>query len=51
MDRVFNQGLGMVLIVAPAFAASIVRHLRKLGEPARVVGKVVAGKGGVEFTK
>ncbi len=49
MDRVFNQGLGMVLIVAPAFAAAMVKHLQKQGEEARIVGEVVRRRKGVYF--
>lgn len=42
MDRVFNMGVGMVLIVAPYYAESIVRTIKeKTGIPAWIVGEVV----------
>ncbi|MCY2933520.1 MAG: phosphoribosylformylglycinamidine cyclo-ligase [Planctomycetota bacterium] len=44
MDRVFNMGLGMVLVVAPYYAESIVRTIREVaGVPAWVIGEVVKG--------
>ena len=45
MFRVFNMGIGYVLIVRPAFANSIERQLNKYGEDARVIGEVVKGTG------
>ncbi|MFQ5653224.1 MAG: phosphoribosylformylglycinamidine cyclo-ligase [Planctomycetota bacterium] len=50
MDRVFNQGLGMVLIVSPSHADGVVEHLRSAGEEASIVGEVTTGGGGVRFT-
>jgi phosphoribosylformylglycinamidine cyclo-ligase len=49
MFRVFNMGIGYVLIVRPAFADSIVRQLNRLGERACVLGEVVRGKGNVRL--
>jgi phosphoribosylformylglycinamidine cyclo-ligase len=49
MFRVFNMGIGYVLIVRPAFADSIMRQLNRLGERALVLGKVVKGKGNVRL--
>ncbi len=43
MKRVFNMGVGYVMIVAPAFAPSILRRLRRNGERAWVLGKVKPG--------
>jgi len=44
MFRVFNMGIGMVVIVAEYYADSIVRTLRKEAEvDAWVIGEVVAG--------
>lgn len=45
MHRVFNMGIGYVLIVRPAFAESILRHLRKLGEKAYRIGTIRRGEG------
>ena len=45
MYRVFNMGIGLVMIVAEHFAASIVRHLKyKVKVPAWIIGKVIEGK-------
>ena len=49
MDRVFNQGLGMVVVVDAAQVDSMLATLRESGEDARVVGEVVAGDGEVLF--
>ena len=43
MYRVFNMGVGMVLVTAPRQTEAVVRTLRKAGEKASVVGKVVRG--------
>ena len=48
MFRVFNMGVGFVLIVAPANAEAISAHLRASGETAYRLGEVIAGVG-VEF--
>jgi phosphoribosylformylglycinamidine cyclo-ligase len=42
MDRVFNMGIGMVLVVAPAAAAGIRRQLADLGHAAWEIGRVRA---------
>jgi phosphoribosylformylglycinamidine cyclo-ligase len=46
MYRVFNMGVGMVLVTAQKQTETVVRALRKVGETASVVGKVVRGSGG-----
>jgi phosphoribosylformylglycinamidine cyclo-ligase len=51
MDRVFNQGIGFVMIVSPYFAESIQRQLREDRVPTYEIGEVRAGEPGVEFTK
>lgn len=45
MWRVFNMGIGYVLIVRPSFDRSVVRQLNRLGETAVVMGEVVKGCG------
>ncbi len=45
MWRTFNNGIGMVLVVASAEAERIAQEARKLGEPAFVIGEVVSGQG------
>ena len=47
MMRVFNMGVGFVMIVAPYYAGAIMNRLRRLGERAWVLGKV--RKGGPEL--
>ncbi len=42
MDRVFNMGIGMVLVVAPHFADSIRSQLTDLGYENRAIGTVHA---------
>ena len=43
MYRTFNMGIGMVLIVAPYYADSVVRQLRRQGQDAVPIGRVVRG--------
>ncbi|MHC4219766.1 MAG: phosphoribosylformylglycinamidine cyclo-ligase [Planctomycetota bacterium] len=47
MRRVFNMGVGFVLIVRPTFADSVARQLNRLGEKAFVMGRIVRGSGRV----
>ncbi|MBN1941747.1 MAG: phosphoribosylformylglycinamidine cyclo-ligase [Phycisphaerae bacterium] len=47
MKRVFNMGIGYVMIVAPSFVRSILARLRRGGHRAWVIGKVK--KGGPEL--
>ena len=47
MFRVFNMGIGYVLVVASDFTRSIMAHLRKLGETPYFLGKVKRGSGKV----
>ena len=49
MARVFNLGLGMVIVVANESAGPAVDALLGLGHRAAVVGEVVAGEPGVTF--
>lgn len=49
MDRVFNNGIGFVLIVSPYFAESIQRQLAEDRAPAYVIGEIREGEAGVEF--
>jgi phosphoribosylformylglycinamidine cyclo-ligase len=43
MAKVFNLGIGMVLVVAEADAAVTVDALRTAGHDARAIGRVEAG--------
>ena len=49
MFRVFNMGIGFVLIASPYYAESIQRQLAEDRVPARVIGEVREGEPGVEF--
>ncbi len=52
MDRVFNMGIGLVLIVAEYFAESVVRRIsRRAKIPAWVIGEVVPGEQTVTWDK
>ena len=42
MERVFNMGVGMVLVVSPHFADSIQKQLTDLGHDSHVIGTVHA---------
>ena len=43
MFRVFNMGIGFVLIVAPDFADSVISKLTSYGEKVYKIGKITAG--------
>ncbi|MDH3583478.1 MAG: AIR synthase-related protein, partial [Phycisphaerae bacterium] len=49
MQRVFNLGVGFVLVVRPDFARSIVGQLEKTGETVHRLGTVVRGDGHVRL--
>jgi phosphoribosylformylglycinamidine cyclo-ligase len=49
MWNVFNMGVGYVLIVRPSFADSILKHLRRSGESAWIMGEIVKGSGQVQL--
>ena len=50
MDRVFNHGIGFVMIVSPYFAESIQRQLADERVPSFVIGEIRDGESGVEWT-
>jgi len=47
MHRVFNMGIGMVLVVAPFYAESIIKQLKRSGLTSWQIGHVVEGPRGV----
>ena len=49
MLRVFNMGVGMVVIVAPEDRARLAAHLGRLGERHFEIGEVVEGRGEVRY--
>jgi len=49
MLRVFNCGIGMVLVISPAFKTVVTRALEAAGEEWADIGRVARGGGGVRF--
>ena len=49
MLRVFNMGVGMVLIVAPAEVDAVAKHFNRIGEKFFFIGNVVKGSGKVQY--
>lgn len=49
MNKTFNMGIGMVLVVAGNDSTSIMKKLRRLGETAFIIGEIRKGRPGVEF--
>ncbi len=49
MYRVFNMGIGFVMVVSPACAAPVMARLRKAGERCWLAGKVVKGGPGIQW--
>ena len=47
MDRVFNMGIGLVMVVSPYYAESIRHQLKDTGIDCFPLGEIVAGPGGV----
>ena len=49
MDRTFNNGIGFVLVVAPAAAAEALARLRARRLRPALIGEIVRGDPGVDF--
>ena len=49
MFRVFNMGIGFVLVVKPTFATGVLKQLASDGESATIIGRVVRGRRGVKL--
>lgn len=49
MLRVFNMGIGMVLMVAPADVEAIAKHFTQIGQQFFFIGNVVKGSGKVVY--
>lgn len=49
MLRVFNMGIGMVLIAAPEKVSGIAEHFGKIGQKFYFIGNVVKGSGKVSY--
>jgi len=51
MRRVFNLGVGMVLVVSADARDEVLAHLASAGRPGFELGEVVAGEPGVEYVE
>ncbi len=49
MDRTFNNGLGIILVVGKRNVDGVGRTLKKMGEKYYLIGEVRKGEGGVTF--
>lgn len=49
MEKTFNQGVGLCLIVRPAFADSVTRQLARQGQSVYRLGKITQGTGKVRM--
>jgi phosphoribosylformylglycinamidine cyclo-ligase len=49
MDRTFNNGLGMILVVGKKDVGGVERSLRNIGEKYSLIGEIKKGERGVEF--
>ena len=49
MWRTFNMGVGMVVIVQPKVLEGVLSHLRQVGCPGFVMGRIAEGEEGVEY--
>jgi phosphoribosylformylglycinamidine cyclo-ligase len=45
MDRVFNMGVGMIVVVDPASVSAVVQSAKKVGVEAWAIGSIAAGEG------
>jgi phosphoribosylformylglycinamidine cyclo-ligase len=50
MNRTFNNGIGMVVVVAPAEAAAVAQTLRDAGESVHEIGRIAARGDGAAVT-
>ena len=50
MNRTFNNGIGMVVVVAPAEAAAVAGTLRRAGETVHEIGRIVPRGTGAAVT-
>ncbi len=49
MFRVFNMGIGFVMVVSPARAAQVMTRLRRAGERCWIAGKVIKGGPNIQW--
>jgi len=51
MRRVFNMGIGYVLVVRPTFADAVAKRLERMGETVFEIGKITKGTGKVKLKR
>ena len=51
MLRVFNMGVGMVIVAAPESVDTIVKQFTRIGQKFYFIGNVVKGSGRVDYDK
>ena len=51
MLRVFNMGVGMVIVAAPESVDTIVKQFTRIGQKFYFIGNVVKGSGHVDYDK
>jgi phosphoribosylformylglycinamidine cyclo-ligase len=49
MDRTFNNGIGMILVVGKNEVGAVERALKKMAEPYAVIGEIRKGEQGVQY--
>ena len=49
MLRVFNMGIGMVMMLAPEEVDRVAKHLTQIGQPYYFIGNVIRGTGKVQY--
>ncbi len=49
MDKTFNNGIGMIAVVAPDKADELIAHLKRRKQPAVAIGTLIRGSRGVTF--
>jgi len=49
MFDIFNMGVGMVMLVSSFYAKGVIKKLKRLRQPACIIGQVARGAKGVQF--
>jgi phosphoribosylformylglycinamidine cyclo-ligase len=49
MDKTFNNGIGMIAVVASDQADAVIAHLKRRKQPAIAIGTLIKGPRGVSF--
>jgi len=49
MEKVFNMGIGFVVVCRPKIADAVLQQLQSAGESAWLIGEIATGETGVEM--